>query len=191
MKAKPRAGGPSRADALLIGALVHELAQPVASAALALDVALMRLAAQDNPEIRHHFRGVSEAISVSQNTLRQISTAVSRSFRLQPGLDMTGLLAAVLAGRRGPTEEAQSGCPPFLMMALHAVASSMQLATERCDAVAATGTRAASLKFTGTVLRPDRLALWISVLRCAGFRLQRRRSREFTTITLHLTEPQG
>jgi hypothetical protein len=178
--------GPGARDGAwsLLNAALHELAQPAASAGLALDVAATLLERGDAEAARRKLGGAGEHIAQLQRALLVLGTACSRRMAMAP-MDLAPLLAglALAPAQPGP---------------LHVVANEAMLgeALRHIRRWCAEGTAApvqirgdpdaVVIVFSGGTPPSPAVRLWLAALRRTGGSVGVRRAGARARITLRL-----
>lgn len=169
------------AEALRIA--VHDLSQPAASAALAVDTALELSRIAGTEAIQRRLEGAASALENLRRLLVDLAR-LSAGSRSSGAHDLAAMMAAGLPGAR------LGDCPPalvepgFFVAALRGLARDLGAEPAHCTAGKAKTTGRGEVCLRGGPLDADRITLWRSLLRMAGIDLAARRIGGSTVVRL-------
>lgn len=169
------------AEALRVA--VHDLSQPAASAALAIDTALELSRRAGAEAIQRRLEGAASALETLRRHLVDLAR-LSAGRRSSAAHDLAALVAAGLPGARVDDCAPALVDPCFFVVALRGLARDLRAEPAHCTAGKARTTGCGEVCLRGGPLSAERLQLWRSLLRPAGIDLAVRRTGGSTVVRL-------
>jgi hypothetical protein len=162
----------------VVQALVHDFAQPAASAALAIDLALLEFGQRRLEQVEHRLAVAAQQIEALQTLLRVYAAAT-------PGSGHAAALGGSVTDPAAIVAQAVPGavvgpCMPvavpgdLLRIALERLASALGGDRVRCVASTARDRSGVLIRLSGRRGPPARVTPWVALLRCAGARVRLR-----------------